>query len=183
MRRGLALRETARDFRRCQKASTSIEFAFVILPMFWLIIAMIEIGLLLTAQYELQNAVLDVSRKIRTGDFKAPTATVAALKSEICGKVALVRDCSSKLRIELQQVGGSATFNDLKAVVSPPLSLDPSSPDVFHLGSPESPSSLIASYDWEFILTLVGWLSSNVEGDRSKRRLHGVATFKIEKYS
>lgn len=178
--RRAAIWASAISFRRCQKASTSIEFAFVLLPMLWLIIAMIEIGLLLTAQYELQNAVLDTSRKIRTGI--TTSATPATLKSDICAKVVLVRDCSSKLRIEARRVS-SEKFSDLQSVMSDPLTLGPSSPEVVEIGTPDRPGSLIATYDWQFILPLVGWLSSNVTGDSSKRRLHGVAVFKIEKYS
>lgn len=185
------LRRQGRPASR-QRGATAVEFAFVLMPMVWLIMGLIEVGLFLTAQYELQNAVLDASRKIRTGDIKStnsPAPTAATFKAEICSKIFMVRNCASKLRIEVRSASGG-TFGNLDPVtgtagtrMSDLLSFGPSSAETFALGQAGDPGSLIATYDWPLVTPLVGYLFSNIATDKTKRRLHGIAVYKIEKYS
>ncbi len=178
-----------------QKGSTAVEFSLVLLPMFWLIVGLIEAGLFLAAQYELQNAVLDASRKIRTGVISlttSPAPTAASFKAEICAKVNMIKNCEASLRIEVKHVSDAVgkKFADLQpGTVNPdtrmtePLSFGPSSPEVFNLGKANDPTAVIATYDWHFVLPMIGYLFSNVPEDNTKRRLHGVAVFKNENYT
>jgi Flp pilus assembly protein TadG len=59
----LALRHAV----RCDRGSAAIEFAFVAPVFFALMLGIIEIGVMMFAQFALQNSVMDAARLIRTG--------------------------------------------------------------------------------------------------------------------
>ena len=181
-----------RDKRLAQRGSTAIEFAFVIIPLIWMVCYIIEAGLVLTAQYELQNAVFDASRKIRTGT----SLTQAAFKAAVCQRVVLIRNCAANIRIDVKNqptttVGGvptPGTFAGLKTAMKDPLTVGPANAggsytETFQPGAANTPGAVIVTYDWPFVVPLLGTAFSNLPTNRSVRRLYGVSVYKNENYS
>ena len=86
MRVGLPSRLDRR--RQRQKGSVAAEFAIV---GGWLIVvlgAIIETGIFLIVQFNLQNAAETAGRKIRTNQVQS-TATLSDFKTEICAGIAI----------------------------------------------------------------------------------------------
>lgn len=183
------MRLKLRGFWHSNRGATSVEFAFVFLPLIWMFGAIIETGLFLTAQYELQSATLAASRQIRTGTLPAST-TSDGLKQIICAPIVMIRNCAGSISIDLSSVTAASggTFGTLSSAMRNPNAVGPSTrggtySDVFSRGGPNDPGALIATYDWEFVVPWIGSVFSNLPSNRSARRLNGVAVFKNENYS
>jgi Flp pilus assembly protein TadG len=65
--RRLALRTCARKLARDKEGVTAIEFALVALPFFTVVFAILELGLAFIVNRMVDNAVIEASRMIRTG--------------------------------------------------------------------------------------------------------------------
>lgn len=62
----------------------AVEFALVIIPLFWMIFGMIEFGAMSLVQTDLDSALAAAGRKIRTGSAQTGGMTKADLEAEIC---------------------------------------------------------------------------------------------------
>ncbi|MGP9820691.1 TadE/TadG family type IV pilus assembly protein [Salinarimonas sp. NSM] len=99
-------------FRKDEEGVTAIEFAFVAIPFFALLFAIIEAALVFWTQQVLETAVSDASRRIYTGQFQAENRTITdaadlqtAFKDEICARVVALFDCESTLRVDVRSFG------------------------------------------------------------------------------
>ena len=91
-----------------------MEFALVALPFFFLIFAVIELGLILLANVTLSNATLSLGRQIRVGKIiaagKGVTTSAGALmslsdfKTAICSNMAFVptSTCQNQLQVDMR---------------------------------------------------------------------------------
>ncbi|MGL1590454.1 TadE/TadG family type IV pilus assembly protein, partial [Vibrio parahaemolyticus] len=69
--RGFVRPRIVRRFKRDDKGSTAIEFAFVIGPFLFLIFATIEVAMVFFASQLLETATADAARLILTGQAQA----------------------------------------------------------------------------------------------------------------
>jgi Flp pilus assembly protein TadG len=106
----LRLRGLPARLRVDQSGATMVEFALIALPFFLLLFAIIEIGLVYWANKELENAINDAARLVRTGQAQAASMTQADLKEEACKRTAILMDCDTRLRIDVRS---AANFGDI----------------------------------------------------------------------
>ena len=97
-----------------QRGATMVEFALVAVPFFFLLFAVIELGLIFVANVSLSNATLSLARQIRVGKImasgKATTnsagtqMSLSDFKTNICEAMAVVptATCLSQLQIDLR---------------------------------------------------------------------------------
>lgn len=175
MRVGLSTR--LNRLRRCQKGNVAIEFAIV---GGWLILmlgAIIEVGIFLLIQLNLQNVAETASRKIRTNQVTAATA-LSTFKNDVCADV-IVSDCSAGLFVDVRN---DDTFTGLRTAipfsVSAPPSVGPGVTETFQPGTPGQWGSLIITYDWDFHLPLMDTIFGNLPS--GNRRLFGIAIYRKE---
>ncbi len=169
------MRQVARQFvqfGRARNGATAIEFAFVIVPFFFVIGCIVEIGAMLTTEYSLQNAVQDAGRIIRTGGAVSMSGT--DFRDEVCNKRAAVKNCTTTLGVS---VASAANFTAL--VVPDIASIGPGVHN-FSSGASGEAVAVIATYDWQFIFPFMRPLS-NVAG-ANFRRLQGMAVFRNEPF-
>lgn len=185
-----SLRWRADRFGRCQRGATAVEFSLVALPLIWVIGAILETGLYLTMQFELQNAVLDVSRRIRTGTLPASVTDASNFKTLVCGEVFMISNCAGNISIDVTSVRNAdgKKFSDLSTVMKSPLAVGRTTAggsyaDVFNIGVANDPGAVIATYDWKFVFPLMSTFFSNVQGYSGVRRVYGIAVFKNETFS
>jgi len=74
-------------FVKNRDGAAAVEFAFVALPLFWMIFGMLEFGVLSLVQSTLDNAVSEVGREIRTGVAQAEGTTKAEMESRVCARM------------------------------------------------------------------------------------------------
>lgn len=91
-----------RAFRRDDVGATAIEFAFVAPMAIALIIATIEVGMLEVISSNLDAAVMDVARKIRTGASDRPANTTALVDMICANMVESSADCHARLKTSVQ---------------------------------------------------------------------------------
>jgi Flp pilus assembly protein TadG len=93
-----------RAFRASDQGATAIEFAFVAPMVIALLIATVEVGALEVISANLDTAVMEAARKIRTGAADRPL-TSAAFADMICADmVESSADCHQRLATSVQVV-------------------------------------------------------------------------------
>ncbi len=109
--------------RKNEKGATAVEFAMLAAPFLVLLIGVFESGTMLLVNYQLDDAVADTARLIRTGQAQAASMSAAAFKKSVCDKVILIRDCQSKLLVDVD------TFPDFSSLKFPPALEKKTKPD------------------------------------------------------
>lgn len=92
--RRLAARILPRRLVRDERGAAAVEFAFIALPFFALIGAIIETSLVFLANQILETAVGDAGRLIRTGQAQQQGFNATQFKTEICNRLYILIDCS-----------------------------------------------------------------------------------------
>lgn len=95
-----------RSFARNEDGVTVIEFAFLALPFFTIIVAIMQTAVVFLASQILDSAVQDTSRLVRTG--RAQALDEEAFRTVLCGRLYGMFDCSEgeseRLRINVSVV-------------------------------------------------------------------------------
>src|SRR4051812_31196334 len=83
-------------FARAQDGAAAIEFAFVAIPFLILVFAIFELGLAFLVSMTMENAIMNVDRKIRTGEFQNANASASTYRTAICQQMSwLGASCDS----------------------------------------------------------------------------------------
>lgn len=162
--------------RNRQRGTAAVEFAIVGVWLVMILGAIIEGGLFLLLQFELQNATDKTARLIRTNQVTASTP-LSSFKDEVCKSIHL-DDCASKIYIDVQN---ATTFQALAAkmpvTAGQAPTVGPQQAGSFTPGAPGSMGSLIVTFDWNFIFPFMR-IFSNQPG--AVRRLYGLTVFRNE---
>ena len=138
--------EEPKAFRQDEGGATAVEFALVAPVLCFMLLSLLEIGMLGMMASGVDNAVLQVSRTIRTGQSDGP-ATATAFKDQICAKLGgNATTCKSRLKISVQKY---SHFSDANAVAE-------SQPaDQFNKGAPGDIMIVKANYKWPLMTPFV----------------------------
>lgn len=159
-----------------QRGSVAIEFAIVGIWLIILLGAIVEAGLFLLIQFELQNAADKSARQIRTNQVTSATR-LATFKDEICKSVR-IQNCANVIYVDVRN---ATSFSGLASVmpvqVGQAPTVGPGTAETFLPGPPDSIGSLIITYDWRFIFPFM-----NIFGNQpgAVRRLYGISVFRNE---
>jgi Flp pilus assembly protein TadG len=169
-------------YQNSEKGATAIEFAMVAFPFFALLGVIIETGAMMLTEFGLQAAVQEVARTARTGQAQGGSKTAADFKSKICENASIIVNCGSLLTV---YANSYSTWAQLSANMPSFTNIGvkddgTQNPTAYKLGAPTCPSSLVATYDWKFMMPMMNYLG-NVQGGTT-RRLVGFAMFQTEPY-
>ena len=154
-----------RGFFSANDGVAAIEFAFVSLPFFALMMGIFELGLIFLLSTTLDNALGIASRHIRTGEYQTGTATVSAtsFQSDICSNLGwLQAACTGNLRTDVE------TFTSFKAattgMVSPMngTTYDPTKLTGYKTTAPCDIVVVRAYYKWPLIAPGINKTSSSL---------------------
>ena len=81
--------------RRDEEGVTAIEFGIIAAPFLLLIVALLETALVHMTTLDLENAVRDASRQIRTGQAQVANLTATQFKDLLCDNTVLISDCKT----------------------------------------------------------------------------------------
>lgn len=95
-------KKARRCFRDAQDGAAAVEFALVALPFLLLLLATLETFVVFFAMSDLEGAVNEASRLIRTGQVQNGGLTEAQYKQIICDRFFLASDCNANLRIDVR---------------------------------------------------------------------------------
>ncbi len=100
-----------RRFARSEGGSVAMEFALTAIPFFTLLFAIIEAGMIFFINAELDNALNDAGRLIRTGQAQTASMTATQLVQTICDEVVMVSDCTNNVKIDVRTFSTFASVN------------------------------------------------------------------------
>lgn len=93
----------ARAFRDDVRGATAIEFALISPILFFSLLSLIEIGVMTMMSTSLDNAVIEASRRIRTGRSDAPSSA-SGFEDLVCANMGgSIGDCRDRLVISVQK--------------------------------------------------------------------------------
>lgn len=133
-------------FTRSADGSAAVEFALVAPVLFFALFSLVEIGMLAMVASGLDNAVIEASRRIRTGRDDA-AASAQAFEDQICGAMGGgLTACRQRLTVSVQKF---TRFADVAAVTA-------SAPDgSFNKGGANDIIIVKADYRWPLMTPFV----------------------------
>lgn len=173
-----ARRPLLRRLRNDSSGASAIEFALVAGPFLALLAAIIEVSLVFFGGFTLENAVDQAGRLIRTGQAQAAGMDAAAFKKVVCGRVHVLFDCETGLKVEVQRF---ETFNGIGSSLGSPLedgTLKQSYP--FEMGNGGDVVVVRAFYEWNLFASLPAIGLSNM--DNGSRLMIAATTFRNEPF-
>mgnify|MGYP000403917976 CR=1 FL=1 len=104
-----------RSFLKATKGAVAVEFALVALPFLFLLMGILQIGLIFFVQTDLDNASAEARRLIRTGEFQATysstgTGAASAFETLICNNATSIPNCANNLAVD---VSVAADYNNI----------------------------------------------------------------------
>lgn len=97
--------ENTRSFlarlKRETSGATAVEFAMIAAPFFFLLFAMLEVAAVFFVGTVLENAVLEASRQVRTGQAQSAGMSLGGFRTEVCNRIAVIGNCD-RLEIDVR---------------------------------------------------------------------------------
>jgi len=157
----------------------AVEFAMVAAPFFFMLFAILELGLVFVTDSVIENAILETGRLVRTGQAQTANMTEAEFKEDMCERMSIfAADCDTRATIDVRVLD---QFRD--ANPPDPLGDGESFDDsdlVFDAGAP---GSLILIRVWYEQPLLTPFLSQALSRlDDGKAVLTATTTFRNEPY-
>lgn len=171
-------------FRRNEDGSTAVEFAFVSVPFFALLFAIIETALAFWTGQVLETAVADASRTIYTGQFQRANQGLSdeakrdAFRDAVCSRVVALFDCAGGLRVDIR------AFSDFGAVTLPGAVDDEGAFDEESFGFQDSAERQVvivrAAIEYPVFVNLLGGMEGNLANGR--RLIMATSAFRNEPF-
>tara|TARA_R110002051_G_scaffold2221_1_gene11562 strand:+ start:279 stop:827 length:549 start_codon:yes stop_codon:yes gene_type:complete len=99
-------------FWRARDGSTAVEFGMVALPFFFMMFAILELGMVFVIDSILENATAETSRLIRTGRAENSNMTAEQFKTSLCGRMSIFQaDCDARATIDVRVIPDFSTAN------------------------------------------------------------------------
>ncbi len=92
-------------FGRDRRGAAALEFGFVAVPFFLLLVGLAEVTVMGFAQTTLDHAVSETGRRIRTGDVQTNDETLTDLRADLCETITLFvgATCQDRLFLEVDR--------------------------------------------------------------------------------
>ena len=99
--------------RRAREGAAAVEFAMVALPFFVLLYSLIELGLVFMIDAVAENAVVDATRLVRTGQAYEQGFDATKFKAAFCENMGVFKsDCAARTTIDVRVVTSFAAADE-----------------------------------------------------------------------
>jgi len=184
--RGLAPVRAVRRFARHQEGVAAVEFAFIAVPFFALLFAILQTALIFFSGQTLEAAVADSARLILTGQAQTGVSTQTGnvgwtqqdFKDAVCARSFGMFDCQNQLYVDVKSYSSFATINTSSRIDSSK-NFDTSNMS-YTPGNPGDIVVVTLYYQWPIAVTLLNSSLANVNGQ--KRLLIATSVFRNEPY-
>jgi Flp pilus assembly protein TadG len=113
IRRPVSTRLRRSDARKAREGAAAVEFGLVALPFFILLYSLIELGLVFMIDAVAENAVVDATRLIRTGQAYEQGFDAAKFKTAFCDNMSVFKsDCAARTTIDVRVVASFAAADE-----------------------------------------------------------------------
>lgn len=94
-----------RRSRPRREGAAALEFALVATPFFFLIFAIMELALVFVLDSVLENATLNASRLVRTGQVDQANISAGAFRTALCGQMSVLAvNCEGRTNIDVRVI-------------------------------------------------------------------------------
>lgn len=158
--------------RTDETGAVAIEFAFLAVPFFLVLFAIMEIALVLLAAMQIEHATDTVSRRVMTGEIESRSE---AIRGALCDDINLPIDCAS-LHVDYREVASVRDFS-----LPQPTAGGAVDAAAFAFVTIPTPSfaSLRVAYEWPIVIKPLMVFFSNLDG--GKMFLTSTALVRIER--
>jgi Flp pilus assembly protein TadG len=166
---------SVRRLMRHEDGTVAIEFAFVAMPFFALLVATIETSLIFFAGQTLETAVADSARMIMTLQAQNAGYDYGAFKSQICSRIHALFDCANGIKLDVNTASSFSGAN-----TSQPLDAN-GNLTISNNYNPGGPGSIVivrVVYQWPVWAQFFGINLINASGN--SRLLMSTAVFRNE---
>lgn len=164
--------------RQARRGAAAIEFAFVALPFFALLLGIFEIGIMLLASAMVDTASSDASRLIRTGQAQVQQLKPEVIRERFCKNLGIFsQNCAARTAIDIRVVKGFSG-----EIAPDPLSTGHFDPDVLTY-EPGVPGDYVLVRIWYEHPVVTPFISQALSRDDDKKvRLQTTLAFRNEPY-
>lgn len=174
MKAAAAMLGAIRQWRRCERGATTVEFALIALPFLALLIAMLQTALVFFAGQVLQSATTEAGRLVMTG--QAIGMTPAQFQQAVCDRAGGLFNCA-QVQVNVK------TYSSFTAAAQP-VTMKNGKLDTTGFGfSPGTPGQIEVVqvfYAWPLGTDLLNLHLVNINGD--SRLLAATSVFRNEPY-
>ncbi|MFO1090226.1 MAG: TadE/TadG family type IV pilus assembly protein [Hyphomicrobiales bacterium] len=168
-------------FRRADSGVAAIEFAMVGLPFLWLLCATFETGLVLIAEYTIENGTQQAGRMIRTGQVQTQGLTQAKFKDIVCsGLATTMLDCKNNLYVDVRSFPSFSAVSLPPPVVNGQLSPAATTNSSYQPGTPLQVVVVRTYYNWKLFTPGISKLANL---GSTSRLLASSTSFRNEPYA
>ena len=170
-------------YAKSDDGAVAMEFAFIAIPFFYIVMAVLETSVVYFAETNLGTSVETASRQIRVGTFGAGLTgdeKKTLFIQNVCDNAVMVPDCENNLKVDVQVI---TTFADANSVSSIAACLSGADPDDFSVteGTGSALMLVRVCYDWQLITPFMSQVFSYPAGSGS-RTLSSVQAFRNEPF-
>ncbi len=178
-----------KPFNRDESGVAAVEFAMVGGPFLFMLLAIFDFGIMLVAEYAVEQNVANAARLIRTGQIQLKknghTDTIGHFKDQVCGNLGAWLDCKNRLYIDVRNF---KDFDDINLPPAQKANGDPSDAisinAKYEPGAAERVVTVRVYYKWDmFVPGLPKLLDATSASGRSSHLLSAAATFRNEPFS
>lgn len=166
----------ARDTR----GSTLVEFAFIVGPLFALLIAVVQTSLVFFTQQSLETVAEASVRQLLTGAAQNSNLSQAQFKSLVCSKLPAFMTCANVM-IDIRVASDFSTANTSAPTLTYDKNGNPTNSWTYSPGAPGEITVARIMYIWNVQKTPLGFDLSTMSNNR--RLLVSTSVFKTEPYS
>jgi Flp pilus assembly protein TadG len=91
-------------FRSSRDGSTAVEFALAAPVFLFLLMGILQIGLLFLASQHMEHGTSEAARLIRTGEVSRSVITQAGFRTRLCERIRPLLSCDANLMVDVQTV-------------------------------------------------------------------------------
>jgi Flp pilus assembly protein TadG len=105
-----AIRSRLRAFARDEAAATAVEFAILITPLVFLILASLQLGIIFFAGQVLQSAAITSGRQLMTGSAQQAGLNQTQFQSAVCANAPVLFSCNSII-VDVESAGSYSSIS------------------------------------------------------------------------
>lgn len=167
-----------RRFRKSDDGAVAIEFAFLALPFFYLLMAILETSLVFFAEINLNAGMEQAIRQIRTGNFAGDRNTMV---EAICGGSTVIPNCTDKVKVDVRRLDAFSDATGADAFEPCRNGVDP---DAFDVDAGAASTVMLARvcYDWELFTPFMSKILEFPTGSGS-RLIAATGAFRNEPFN
>ena len=172
-------RRMTRRFGAARDGVAVIEFAFILPPVLYMIMAIFQIGMVFVAGQVLEDATTEFGRLIRTGQAQGGRVDQASFRAAFCDRIAVFMNCdNNNLLIDIQVL---PSFGNVSLDWPTDEDGNFTTPGNYQLGANQQTVLMRAFYQYPVWLPFVGTTMANLPNGR--RLLSASTAFRNEPFN